>query len=36
VEQVNAQFLRLRDSKVSEMQLWGSRAEALDAVGLEA
>ena len=35
VEQVNAQVLRLRHGKVAQMGLYGSRTEALKAVGLE-
>src|SRR5436190_14112197 len=35
VEQVNAQVLSLDDGKVAQVQLYGSRTEALKAVGLE-
>jgi ketosteroid isomerase-like protein len=35
VEQVNAQVISLREGKVVDMQLYGSRPEALKAVGLE-
>ena len=34
VEQVNAQVLRLDEGKVAQLQLYGSRTEALKAVGL--
>ena len=36
VEQVNAQVLSLDDGKVAQVQLYGSRTEALKAVGLAA
>jgi len=35
VEQVNAQVLSLRDGKVAQLELYGSRTEALKVVGLE-
>ena len=35
VEQVNAQILSLHEGKVVQLELYGSRAEAIKAVGLE-
>jgi ketosteroid isomerase-like protein len=35
VEQLNAQLLRLQEGKIVQMELYGSPAEALKAVGLE-
>ena len=35
VEQANAQFIGLHEGKVVKMELYGSRAEALKAAGLE-
>jgi hypothetical protein len=34
VELVNAQFVSLREGKVVEMELYGSRADGLKAAGL--